>query len=95
MEIVSVHFQNKKNPDEFNGREYICFTAIPVKVGDKVCVPTKADKGVAKVVKTNVDPESIGCALELLKIIEALVEEKPEAELPEADQPPNFRKVES
>jgi len=74
MEIVSVKFQNKHNKDDFSGREYSYFTAIHLKEGDIVIVPTRNGSGIAKVTKTDVSPKDVGCSLELLKKIESLAE---------------------
>ena len=54
MDIVSVQFQSKQNPEVFSGREYSYYTAIPLNVGDIVVVPTKTREGKAKVTKIGI-----------------------------------------
>lgn len=74
MSIVSVQFQNKQNPEIFSGREYSYFTAIPLKAGDVVAVPTKNGEGKAKVVKIGIKESELSCDLNILKTIKALAD---------------------
>ena len=97
MEIVSVQFQSKQNKEEFSGRDYSYYAAIPLKMGDVVTVPTRHGTGTAKVTKVNVKPNEVGCDLRLLKSIESLAEVKPPvdsqptiAEAADAVPPPIF-----
>lgn len=54
--IVSVQYK-RKGSDEFGGRAYNYFSAIPVKVGDIVSVPTAQGTSIAQVCEVDV-PES-------------------------------------
>ncbi|MCL2220981.1 MAG: hypothetical protein FWC20_01830 [Oscillospiraceae bacterium] len=55
--LVSVQYQNKKNSDEYDGREYTYFAGIDLAVGDLVIAPVGNSESVAKVSAVNV-PES-------------------------------------
>ena len=76
MEIVSVVFQNKKDPVEFGGREYSYSTAIPLSVGDIVIAPTKNSEGKAKVVQTGINESELNFDPSLLKTIESFADEQ-------------------
>ena len=78
MDIVSVVFQNKKDPCKFEGREYNYKAAIPLNIGEIVIVPTKNGEGKAKVVQTSIKESEIRFDPNLLKTIESLADEQAE-----------------
>ena len=86
LEIVEVQYKAKSasvpgnNPDEFGGRKYSYFTAIPLQVGDIVVAPAGNGETIAKVVTVDVPESKVDeRVLPLLKTIERLYE-------PEADE---------
>ena len=53
MSIVAVQFQDKRNPEEFAGREYTYYSNVPLAVGDVIVAPTSKGKGVVRVCRTD------------------------------------------
>jgi len=90
MDIVSVHFQNKKNPEDFSGREYSYYAAIPLNVGDIVMVPTQKGQGKARVVRIGVKADEIGFDIGLMKTIETLADAEDKSETAADVSAPSF-----
>ena len=59
MNIISVQFQSKLNPEEFAGREYTYYINGTVEVGDIILVPTKNGTGTAIVYRTDMKESDI------------------------------------
>ncbi len=73
MDIVSVKFQSKKNPEEFSGREYSYFTQIPLEIGDVVVAPTKGGGSAAIVSRTGILESELTIDAKLLRTIESKI----------------------
>jgi len=84
VDIVSVKFQDKNNPEEFSGKEYTYYAPINLKEGDIVLVETKNGNSVARVARTGIAEDEITFDIRLMKSVISLAsEEIPFSELPE------------
>jgi hypothetical protein len=59
MNIVSVQFENKKDPQGFTGREYTYFSNVELNEGDVIYAPTKSGEGLVRVCRVNVADSEI------------------------------------
>lgn len=74
-EIVQIVFENRENPGTYGGKRFSYIADYPVSVGDVVTVPTKYGDRTACVCHVNVQPDKIGCEVEMLQHIEAPADE--------------------
>jgi hypothetical protein len=59
MKIVTVQFQNKKDPQGFAGREYTYFSKVDLNEGDIIFAPIKSGEGLVRVCRVNVADSEI------------------------------------
>jgi hypothetical protein len=80
MNIVSVQFQNKNNPEEFTGREYTYFSEVELVEGDIILAPTKNGESAVRVCRVNMSDSEISDSVRpYMKTIEKLVRPKEKA----------------
>ena len=72
--IVAVQFKDRRNPEEFGGREYTYFSNVDLKVGDVIVAPVGNSTGTVRVSRINVkDSEVDERILPKLRTIEELI----------------------
>jgi len=59
MKIVAVQFKDRKDPDNFAGREYTYFTKVDLSVGDVIVAPVGKGSGTVRVSRVNVRDSEI------------------------------------
>jgi len=76
MNIVAVNFESRKEPGMFYGKEYSYNSAINLKVGDMVLVPSNNGESRALVKRVGIDESELNFEPSLLKTIEKLAEKQ-------------------
>lgn len=71
-DIIAVQYESKMMPGEFGGKPYNYFTAVPLKVGDVVNVPTQRGTSLARVARVGIEEHRV--SPDIRKIMRTITE---------------------
>lgn len=74
--IVGVKYEDRLEKKTFTGREYSYYSDIDLKIGDIVEVPTRYEKSIAKVTRTDIEEKEIEKIKDYMKIITTKIDKE-------------------